>query len=57
MDQIITILTKVIYTLNHVEVRGKENLDSMLGCIQALERLKTALSREEETHETDHKQG
>lgn len=33
----ITLLKMVISTLNTVEVKGKENLDSLLGCINALE--------------------
>lgn len=55
MDQVIAILDKVVKTLGNVEVRGKENLDALLGCILTLERLKTALSREENNNETDHK--
>ena len=53
MKRIITILARVIYTLNRVEVKGKENLDSLLGCIQTLEKLKNALEREDGTNETD----
>ena len=53
MNSINAILTSVIYTLNQVEVKGKANLDSLLGCIQTLEKLKTALERGEETNETD----
>lgn len=30
-------LKKVIYTLNTVEIHGKQNMDRMLGCIQLLE--------------------
>ena len=33
------LLNRVISTLNLIEVRGKENLDMMLGCIQVLERI------------------
>ena len=33
------LLKAVIHTLNTVSVHGKEDLDSMLGCIQALEKL------------------
>ena len=32
-------LQKVINTLNNVEVKGKENLDRLLGSIQVLESL------------------
>lgn len=31
----------IINTLNSVEVRGKENLDKMLGCIMLLEKMMT----------------
>ena len=31
------LLRNIIYTLNSVEVKGKENLDRLLGCINALE--------------------
>lgn len=33
----ITLLKMVISTLNGVEVKGKDNLDRLLGCINALE--------------------
>lgn len=33
----ITLLKMVISTLNGVEVKGKDNLDMLLGCINALE--------------------
>lgn len=33
------IVRAVISTLNTVEVKGKENLDKMLGCINALEQV------------------
>lgn len=35
MDTVL--LRRVISTLNTVEVRGKENMGSLLGCIEALE--------------------
>lgn len=50
MDQYITQINRIIYTLNQVNVRGKENLDGLLASIQALEHM-----REEMQHETDHK--
>lgn len=56
MNYIITILSKVINTLDNVEVKGKENLDALLGCILTLERLKTALTEEVKSNEADHKQ-
>lgn len=33
----LTIIKLVISTLNGVEVKGKDNLDKLLGCINALE--------------------
>jgi len=35
----ITLIKMVISTLDGVEVRGKDNLDRLLGCINALESL------------------
>lgn len=40
----------VIKTLNHIEVHGKENMDRLLGCILALERM---LQKMGENHERD----
>lgn len=31
------LLQRVIQTLNNIDVRGKSNLDRLLGCINALE--------------------
>ena len=45
MDQL-TIIASVIFTLNKLEIRGKENLDGLLGCIQALEKLKITMEQE-----------
>ena len=39
MDDIATIIKRVIYTINQVDVRGKDNMDKLLGCIQTMERL------------------
>ena len=39
----------VINTLNQVEVRGKTNMDRLLGSIIALEKLLAALDKPEET--------
>ena len=33
----ITIIKIVLNTLDDIEVRGKQNLDAMLGCMNALE--------------------
>lgn len=35
-----TIFDSLINTLNQIEVKGKDNLDKLLGCIQTLEQLK-----------------
>lgn len=35
-------LTLILTTLGRIEVRGRENLTRLLGCIQTLERLKEA---------------
>lgn len=34
-----SILKNLILTLGKIEVRGKDNLDRLLGCIQTLEKL------------------
>ena len=39
MEEIIDILHRVIYTLNRVEVRGSDNINALLGSIQALEKV------------------
>ena len=33
----ITILKLVLNTLNDIEIKGKKNIDAMLGCMNALE--------------------
>lgn len=38
MDNI-TLLRSAVNTLNTIDVRGKENLDKMLGCINVLEHI------------------
>lgn len=40
------IFDKLIYSLGRVEVRGKENMDILLGCIQALEQLRDMIKVE-----------
>lgn len=37
MNKATTLIRMVISTLNDVEVKGKGNLDRLLGCINALE--------------------
>lgn len=33
------LVNALIVSLNEIEVKGKKNMDTLLGCIQALERL------------------
>ena len=40
------IFDKLIYSLGCVEVRGKENMDILLGCIQTLEQLRDMIKVE-----------
>lgn len=51
MDENVRIITRVLYTLEQVEVRGKQNLDKLLGCMQALEALKESLAAEKEAQQ------
>ena len=46
MQQHIDQLNRIIYTLNLVSVRGKENLDGLLASIQSLERMKNEMLEE-----------
>lgn len=39
----ITLLRSAVNTLNTIDVRGKENLDKMLGCINVLEHIARSL--------------
>lgn len=48
-------LTGVIYTLNLIEVKGKENLNRLLACIQALEDFKAAPETEVKKNATANK--
>ena len=41
------IIQLIIKSLNQIEVKGKDNMDRMLGCIQGLERFDKAM---EEAH-------
>ena len=45
------ILKQIIFTLNSIEVKGKDNLDKLLGCILLLESIVNAPA------ETDNKEG
>lgn len=44
---------KIIATLNSIDVRGQDNMDKLLGCILALERmeneLKNPVNKEEDS--------
>ncbi len=55
MDQYIMQINRIIYTLNLVSVRGKENLDSLLASIQALENLKEKMLKEGERIASENK--
>lgn len=43
MENVI-LVRSLIVTLDSIEVRGKDNLDKLLGCINALECLESSLS-------------
>ena len=48
------IFDRIIYSLERVEVRGKENMDILLGCIQTLEKMRDMIKVE--THEIQTKE-
>lgn len=50
------IIQIIIKSLNQIEVKGAENLDRMLGCIQGLERLDTALEGTKNDYNNEQKQ-
>lgn len=51
-------LKQVIETLNQVEVKGKENMDMLLGCILTLEAIQGKIdSMEKTTKEAEEKGG
>lgn len=50
------IIRKVIETLNRIDVRGADNLDRMLACIQTLERFDAALEQKEAQHDDQNEQ-
>ena len=55
-----SILKSLITTLGKIEVRGKDTLDMLLGCIQTLEKLLTACKKvktEGKANEADNQQG
>ncbi len=54
MDGTISIdqmLQMIVTTLNAVEVKGKENLSKLLGCINVLEDIINTINTEEQTTE------
>jgi len=51
MDKTLSTLVAIKSTLNSIQVSGEENLDKMLGCIQALNALIN--KHEEEQHADD----
>lgn len=53
MEDTTKLLRMVRVTLNDIEVKGKENLDKLLGCINALESVELLAGSREERGETD----
>lgn len=51
------ILQQVIYTLNTIPVSGKDNLDKLLGCINALESICRSLTTSSNAAEGGEKNG
>lgn len=55
------IIKSLIITLEKIEVRGKDNLDMLLGCIQTLEKLletiKEAQEKEVAGNDAENQQG
>lgn len=43
-------IDQIIYSLNCLEVKGKHNLDILLGCILQLEKLREELNKPEESN-------
>ena len=51
------LINSLIYTLGTIEVKGKANLDALLGCILTLEQLKEKISQAVKNDDTENKQG
>lgn len=53
------LIRKVLATLDKVEVRGRDNIDMLLGCMQALEKIAAAMkhNREEMSRAQPEEQG
>ena len=47
-------LRLIIKSLNMIEVKGADNMDRMLGCIQGLERMDKELDKAEGVGKNDH---
>lgn len=47
-------LRLIIKSLNQIEVKGADNMDRLLGCIQGLERLGKELDKAEGDDKDDH---
>lgn len=50
MDDLTKDLQRLLYTLNQLQVQGRDNLDRLLGCIQTVERRIASLSGEQSGH-------
>lgn len=50
-DQIKSSIMAVINTLNTVEVKGRDNMNRLLGSIVTLEKLAAELEKENDNHE------
>lgn len=46
-----TLIRQVLYTLDQIDVKGRENIDRMLGCMQALEKIANAMKHNREEME------
>lgn len=48
-----TIFDKLLYTMNHISVCGKENIARMNACIETIERLKVLLAEKPEAKQPE----
>ena len=49
----IDFLNTLLQSLNQIEIKGKDNMDILLGCIYAVEQKITELNTPEESEEDD----
>lgn len=56
IESIVGKLAIVQQTMETIDIRGSENMNKFLGCIQYIARLKTELMSEEETKKLEQKQ-